>query len=1376
MATSRQTDTTLVIRARDEASKAVSAIEGALEQLLGTQRKVAAGSETAASGLTQIIGVLAQLDRAYARTADANDSGAAALERQARAIAANKAQFAALEQQQLGAARAANQLRASIVDALLTNTDASPLRAQLVEVTGEMKRLESEAGKVQRAIQQQEGGFTKSASTLAELGRQTRLAASVSTFASKEADDYTASLERQTAAAQRNAQLLRTIDRSTNSATGKSAEDSASTFMRAGLTEIEKQFKATTDQQAAVDRVNEGYRQQAAEIARAEAAQRSLTSELSGKSARASASVFQAEGLTEYEQKLNAVQAATDAAATEQKQMVEATARLRAELNPLGVIQEKLNTELAEANRLYKAGKISATELAQAELLLKTNADKAAKSLGQTASSGGKPTLFGLKPYEITNLGYQVNDVVTQLASGTSLTQTLAQQGGQILQIFPRVGASIVAAFTNPAVIAFTVTVGAVILALKEASDEADRLRGFMGLLAASADGSTYGAAKLNAAAEALDRYGLSAADAVSVVRTFVKEGVDQSRLEEFGRTAQDLADVLGIKVTDAAQQVAEAFTGGFDAVKKLDDATNFLSATQRDNIKSLFDQGKAAEARNEALRIFSNQQEDAAAKMRGPWAEATRSLGGAWQDFLNVLSDTAPIKAASGGLTDLVRLAAQAIEQLNGVRTAAGVSAEIARAQTVIGNLERARAANPQLAGVLGEDIAKARTQLAGLQKQYESLTAAQKTEGDTRANRTQITAKQTENLREATEAAKSEKTAVEAVAAARREATEYVEKNFKFATDAAKQAYITQKAEEARTAALKKAADERKREAAEAKRLADEQKRERERLAKQTVFQAPVDGRISSGFGARAAPKAGASTFHRGVDFAVPVGTAVKAPANGVVVETGTDSKLGKFVYIDHGKGVISKFGHLSDNQVVEAGQRVQAGQLIGKSGNTGNSTGAHLHYTVTVNGKPVDPTKGLFPADGKARFQVDEADAIGNYDDAQAKLNDKRDGFLAKLDAGNAATEQDTEQLREQVNLTGTLLLAAQRKAAIEDAVLKAQEDARQAGVDVEDAGLKLRIEALKLVTGAYFDAQHAKDAFEASRASVEGPVADLTAQRDALREQVTFFRDNGLDAQANELLPLLGQVNGQLQTAIDKAVTFYRSLSPGNNPLGLTAAQLDAIIRKLEIAKQASVEWGTVLGISAQQIAQAFASTLTNAVDGFLQAITEGKNAFTALKDAFLDFAGNFLRLIAQMILQQIAFNIAKGILSAVGVPVGLNHSGGLAGIQRSGTRNISPEVFAAAARYHTGGIAGLKPNEVPIIAEQGEEILTRSDPRHRANGGLGSGGSGDMPPITVVNAIDAGDFVSKGLNTGVGGKALMNYIRANRSAVNSALGG
>ena len=75
--------------------------------------------------------------------------------------------------------------------------------------------------------------------------------------------------------------------------------------------------------------------------------------------------------------------------------------------------------------------------------------------------------------------------------------------------------------------------------------------------------------------------------------------------------------------------------------------------------------------------------------------------------------------------------------------------------------------------------------------------------------------------------------------------------------------------------------------------------------------------------------------------------------------------------------------------------------------------------------------------------------------------------------------------------------------------------------------------------------------------------------------------------------------------------------------------------------------------------------------------------------------------------------------------------------------------------------------------MPIIAQKGEEILTRGDPRHRANGGLGGGGGGS--PITVVNAIDAGDFVSKGLDTGVGGKAFMNFVRANSGAIKQVIG-
>ncbi|KQN02798.1 hypothetical protein ASE82_10970 [Sphingomonas sp. Leaf230] len=1353
-----QVDTVLVIKARDEATKAVTAIGSALQQLIGTQQKVAAGSETAASGMQQILGVLAQLDKAYAKTADATDSGAAALERQNRAIAASKAQYSSLEAQQRGAARAADQLRVALVEALVNDGDADVIRAQLVEVTSEMHRLESEAGKLQRTIAQQEVGYTRAASGMAELERTTRLAGAISTFAAQEADDYTRSLNAQTAAAENNANVLKNIARVTGTDRGAATDNGASFSALDGqAAKIEAAANAERDRAQATELTNNALRA------------RARIDGNGGTAGRAADTVFA--------QQLRDEEAAATEAARAEKELTAATTRLRAELNPLSAIQEKLNTELAEANRLYAAGKISATELAGATALLKGNATSAAAALNgrNGIGAGGKPSLFGLKPYELQNLGYQVNDVVTQLASGTSLTQTLAQQGGQILQLFPRVGSSIVAAFTNPALIAFVATVGVVVLALKNAGDEAERTRKFMGLLAASADGSTYGAAQLSKASEALDHYGLSAADAVTVVRGFVKDGVDPTRIIEFGKASQDLADVLGIKVVDAAQQVGEAFTGGYESVKKLDDATNFLTSAQRDNIKSLFDQGKAADARNEALRIFSDQQEDAANKMRGSWSEAARSLSGAWQDFLNVLSDTAPIKQAAKDMENLGRIASQAIRAIAGATTAADVTAQIARANQVISNLEGAKSAQPNLAAAYEADIVKIRKQIVGWQSDLAKLNGTEKDVTDTVAVRGELQKKQSADLVTATEAAKSEKTVLEATNEARRTATEYVEKNFKFASDAAKQAYIGQKAEEARTAALKKAADERKREANEAKRLADEAKRERERLAKQTVFQAPVDGRISSGFGARAAPKAGASTFHKGIDYAVPADTTVRAPASGVVVETGYDSKLGKFVYIDHGKGTISKFGHLSDNSVVEKGQVVTAGQAIAKSGNTGNSTGAHLHYTVTVNGKHVDPTKGLFPADGKSRFQVDQADAIGNYDDAQEKLADKRDAYLTKVDQTTAATKEDTEQLQQQVNLTGQLLLAAQREAAIEDAVRKAKEDAKQQGIDPDDAGLALRIEALKGVTGAYFEAAHAKDAFEAQRSDVDKPVADMTAQRDAMRDQISFLRDSGFNAEADKLMPLLGQVNGQLQGAIDKAIAFYAALSPINNPLALTAAQLDAIILKLGLAKQTAQEWGTVLGISAEQIANAFANALTASIDGFVQALVDGENAFGALKDAFLDFAGNFLRLIAQMILQQIALNIAKGILSAVGVavPTPTNHNGGIAGVNRSSTRMADPSIFAAAARFHTGGIAGLRADEVPIIAQKGEEILTRGDPRHRANGGLGGGGA--APDIKIINAIDAGDFVSKGLDSGVGGKALMNYIRANSGAIKQVIG-
>lgn len=114
---------------------------------------------------------------------------------------------------------------------------------------------------------------------------------------------------------------------------------------------------------------------------------------------------------------------------------------------------------------------------------------------------------------------------------------------------------------------------------------------------------------------------------------------------------------------------------------------------------------------------------------------------------------------------------------------------------------------------------------------------------------------------------------------------------------------------------------------------------------------------GRLSSGFGGRSAPTKGASTNHLGVDWATPVGTSVVASSGGTVTKAGWGSGYGYVVYIRHEDGKETRYGHLS-KVLVSAGQKVTQGQKIALSGNTGRSTGPHLHFEIRVNGTAVNP----------------------------------------------------------------------------------------------------------------------------------------------------------------------------------------------------------------------------------------------------------------------------------------------------------------------------------------------------------------------------------------------------------------------------------
>lgn len=119
------------------------------------------------------------------------------------------------------------------------------------------------------------------------------------------------------------------------------------------------------------------------------------------------------------------------------------------------------------------------------------------------------------------------------------------------------------------------------------------------------------------------------------------------------------------------------------------------------------------------------------------------------------------------------------------------------------------------------------------------------------------------------------------------------------------------------------------------------------------------PSRGWVTSTFGERISPFTGFPQMHRGLDIANRVGTSVVASADGIVVHVGADTGLGKMVSISHGYGIKTSYGHLSEIKV-RTGQKVKRGMEIGTMGNTGRSTGPHLHYEVSLNGVSVNPTK--------------------------------------------------------------------------------------------------------------------------------------------------------------------------------------------------------------------------------------------------------------------------------------------------------------------------------------------------------------------------------------------------------------------------------
>ena len=442
-----------------------------------------------------------------------------------------------------------------------------------------------------------------------------------------------------------------------------------------------------------------------------------------------------------------------------------------------------------------------------------------------------------------------------------------------------------------------------------------------------------------------------------------------------------------------------------------------------------------------------------------------------------------------------------------------------------------------------------------------------------------------------------------------------------------------------------------------------------------------------------------------------------------------------------------------------------------------NAGGTSDRHLGRTDENNGgAPGTVMEKVLSQDmreNRARAQA----LLAEYGDSAQRTNERQEQDEARR---QERQNEYNESLNEELRLKGIAEANGgklTREAFIEKEVQDEINKAKQAGVTLDEA----RLNTIRELAGLEYDRQNATregkaDTQEANRALEQANA--LYQQQSALVKGIEDARKQGDQGRVSTLESELVEVNERLREAIANARAMWEAIG------GEEAA---AKLTRLETLEQRLANQTAKIGVAQDAWAEMdkyISGQLTSSFDNLAKAIAEGEDAGEAMKNAFLQFASEFLRKIAQMIIEQATLNALQGFMggSAGGGGVGgilgsvlgsVRHNGGMAG-GAGVTRRVSPAWFANAARYHEGGLAGLKPGEVPAILMRNEEVLRRDDPRHILNGGAGGGGGG-ASPVTVVNTFDAGSFMAEALGSREGQQMLLNFVRANSGAFKGALG-
>lgn len=491
-----------------------------------------------------------------------------------------------------------------------------------------------------------------------------------------------------------------------------------------------------------------------------------------------------------------------------------------------------------------------------------------------------------------------------------------------------------------------------------------------------------------------------------------------------------------------------------------------------------------------------------------------------------------------------------------------------------------------------------------------------------------------------------------------------------------------------------------------------------------------------------------------------------------------------------------------------------------------------------TVTPTERPPSssPTTGKVPTEAdlaKRQRLVDEITrALDTLDtkvdraqthNLQAQL-DAIDGQYRELGekvaaVGGAAGEAFTRRLTDAMNQLRNQAITKFTQALVDErAALAAKLDAVDAATGRKSiSDLDARLSAVRLKYEATYREIEAfrlklagndmsTDEADAAKSRLDAGIAELQQL-----ETQAFYRDElrRLESEVNSLLQIrsdrlksiadqeaasmitsaearrqteetVNAMQPRLDGMVDTAVAFAASLRGAFDPL-----VIDTFIAKLETLKGSARGLGEGFKLTARQVDEMMSTRMTQAFDGMAQSLGKAVTGQLSWSDAirdtgrtFLQYAADFLREIAMMIIKTSMLKAIQnsGVGGVIGGAVSamLRHEGGpVDGTGRR--RTVSPFTFVGAPRYHTGGIAGLAPDEYPAILKRNEEVLTEGDPRNILNTGKAGGGQPSAQDVSIYNYVDPREMLSAALGTAAGRKIIMNTIAAERSQLRALVG-